>query len=191
MAVTRAARRRQRSGRVTGSVALLTAASAFVAGALAVGSARVSQAALVAVLVAAWATLRIMWTDVLAVRHEHALDRSRTARAAANLARRRAAQNDAFVTSMTDLLAVSRRTAHEMANAAATALQQKAQLEVQVQAERRRAADDAARIAALEREVEALAAEAELHRTGVSDLMSFEERVRRASTVDAQDRRLA
>lgn len=192
MAVTRSPqRRRQRSIAVTVAIALLSAATAVLAGAFVAAPNALLRLALVAVLIMAWAALRIMWTAILAARFEHAAERSEAARAATNLAARRAAQNAEFVATMSERLATSRRTALDLTNAAAEAQHQAAQLGIQLRAEERHASQRTERIAELEAEIESLLAEADLHRAGLTDLMSFEERVKRASTAGADDRRLA
>jgi hypothetical protein len=192
MAVTRSPqRRRQRSSAVTVAIVLFSAATAILAGAFLVVTTPLLRLALVAALIMGWAALRIVWTEILAARFEHATERSEAARAATNLAARRAAQNAEFVATMNARLAMSRRTALDLTNAAAEAQHQAAQLGIQFRAEQRRASERTERIAELENEIESLLADAEFHRAGLTDLMSFEERVKRASTVEADDRRLA
>lgn len=192
MAVTRSPqRRRQRSIAVTVAIALFSTATAVLGGAFLAAPNALLRLALVAVLILGWAALRIMWTAILAARFEHAAERSEAARAATNLAARRAAQNAEFVATMNERLATSRRTALDLTNAAAEAQHQAAQLGIQLRAEERRASERTVRIAELEDEIQSLLAEAELHRAGLTDLMSFEERVKRASTAEADDRRLA
>jgi len=192
MAVTRSPqRRRQRSIAVTVAIALFSAATAVLAGAFLVVTTPLLRLALVAVLIMGWAALRIMWTEILTARFEHAAERSEAARAATNLAARRTAQNAEFVATMNERIAMGRRTALDLTNAAAEAQHQAAQLGIQLRAEERRASERTERIAELENEIESLLADAEFRRGGLTDLMSFEERVKRASTVEADDRRLA
>ena len=196
MAVTRSPqRRRQRSVAVTVAIGLSAAAALLICAALAVGASPemsgLARLALIAALIMGWVALRIMWTEILAARFEHAAERSEAARAATTLAARRAAQNAEFVATMNERLASSRRVAQEMTNAAADAQHQAAQLGLRLRAEQRRSSQLAQRIAELDDELRSVAAEAELHRAGVADLMSFEERVKRASTAEADDRRLA
>lgn len=192
MAVNRSPqRRRQRSVAVTVAIALTSAASAVLAAAFVFVITPLLRLALVAVLILGWAALRIMWTEILAARFEHAAERSEAARAATNLAAQRAVQNAEFVATMNERLATSRRAALDLTNAAAEAQHQAAQLGIQLRAEERRASERTERIAELEAEIESLLAEADLHRAGLTDLMSFEERVKRASTVEADNRRLA
>ena len=192
MAVTRSPqRRRQRSIAVTVAMALFSAATAVLLGAFLAAPTALLRLGLVAVAIMGWAALRIMWTEILAARFEHAAERSEAARAATSLASRRAAQNAEFVATMNARLATSRRTALDLTNAAAEAQHQAAQLAIQLRAEERRAGERANRIAELEAQIESLLVEADIHRAGLTDLMSFEERVKRASTVEADDRRLA
>lgn len=192
MAVTRSPqRRRQRSLAVTIAIALSSAATAVLAGAFVFVTTPLLRLALVAALIMGWAALRLMWTEILAARFEHAAERSEAARADTKLASRRAAQHAEFVATMNTRLTASRRTALDLTSAAAEAQHQAAQLRIQLRAEERRASERTERIAELEADIHSLLAEAELHRAGLTDVMSFQERVKRASTVDADDRRLA
>jgi hypothetical protein len=184
-------RRRPRSIAVTVAIALFSAASAVLAGAFVAAPSALLRLGLVAVLIMGWAALRVMWTEILAARFEHAAERSEAARAATSLASHRAAQNAAFVATMNARLATVRRTASDLTNAAAEAQHQAAQLGIQLRTEERRAGERTDRIAELEAQIESLLVEADIHRAGLTDLMSFEERVKRASTVEADDRRLA
>ena len=73
------ARRRQRSVRVTVAVFLLAVATVAVLAALPTQSPALLSVAAVAALVLGWAALRIVWTEVLQSRREHATDRAATA----------------------------------------------------------------------------------------------------------------
>lgn len=192
MAVTRSPqRRRQRSIRVTIAVLLLTVGTALGLAALVVSGTGFLQAALVTTVVLGWVASRLMWTEILTGRREHSADRSLTSREAANLAAMRAAQNDRFVAVMTARMVSSRRTVQDLAHAVSVSQHKAAQLELQARTEQRRADANATRIAELQQELADATAAAELHRTGLSDLMSFEDRVKQASTARVEDRRLA
>ena len=72
-------RRRQRSVRVTVAVVLLTVATLAVLAALPTQSPVLLSISAVAALVLGWAALRIVWTEVLQSRRDHAADRASTA----------------------------------------------------------------------------------------------------------------
>ena len=94
-------RRRQRSVRITVAVIVLSAATALVAGAVAVGGAGLVAASAVAALLCGWAALRIMWSVILQGRHEHSADRAELARTYRQLFAERAVENDAHMKAMT------------------------------------------------------------------------------------------
>ena len=89
-------RRRQRSVRLIVAVTVLSAATALVAGALAIGGGRLLAAAAVVALLGGWAGLRIVWSVVLQSRHEHSADRAELARTYRQLFAERAAENHAY-----------------------------------------------------------------------------------------------
>jgi hypothetical protein len=105
-------RRRQRSVRVTVSVALLSLASAVVVVALPTQSPFWLSLSSVLAIALSWAALRIMWTEVLQSRRENAADRAAAASAYRSLFSQRAAEHAEFTTAMTERLAeahISRR----------------------------------------------------------------------------------
>jgi hypothetical protein len=105
-------RRRQRSVRVTVSVALLSVASGVVVVALPTQSPFWLSLSSVLALALSWAALRIMWTEVLQSRRENAADRAAAASAYRSLFSQRAAEHAEFTTAMTERLAeahISRR----------------------------------------------------------------------------------
>lgn len=206
MAVNRTPqRRRQRSVRVTVAVALLALATAVVVAALAVRSTVVLSIALVAVLVLGWAALRIMWTEITESRREHAADRAAAAHAYKSLFSRRAAEHAEFTSAMTERLATSHKTLHEMEGVAVAAERRAAQLELesekdaarieelaaQVGVEQQRADENALRVSELEGRIQTLAAESESRGADLSDLMEFEDKVTTANTADAEIRKPA
>src|SRR5680860_2515 len=105
-------RRRQRSVRVSVSVALLSVATATVLASLPAQSPLWLSLASVMALVLSWGALRIMWTEVLQSRRENAADRAAAAAAYRSLFSVRAAEHAEFTTAMTERLAeahISRR----------------------------------------------------------------------------------
>jgi hypothetical protein len=107
-------RRRQRSVRVTVSVALLSVATAAVLIALPTQSALWLSVASVLALALAWAALRIMWTEVLQSRRENSADRAAAAAAYRNLFSLRAAEHAEFTTAMTERLAEAHLSQREL-----------------------------------------------------------------------------
>ncbi|MCW2781070.1 MAG: putative multidomain rane protein [Marmoricola sp.] len=86
---------------------LLCAATIAVIASIPTQSALVLSGSSVASLVLAWAALRMMWTEVLVSRREHALDRAQAAGAYRSLFTERAAEHAEFTSSMTERLAES------------------------------------------------------------------------------------
>ena len=117
MAARTPARRRQRSVRVTVSVALLALGTVLVVAALPTRSFVWTGAAAVVALGCAWAALRMMWTEVLQSRRENAVDRAAAASAYRTLFSRRAAEHAEFTTAMTERLAEAQQTVHELEGA--------------------------------------------------------------------------
>ena len=107
-------RRRQRSVRVTVSVALLSVATVAVLASLPTQSALWLSLASVTALVLSWAALRIMWTEVLQSRRENAADRAAAATAYRNLFSVRAAEHAEFTTAMTERLAEAHLSQREL-----------------------------------------------------------------------------
>jgi hypothetical protein len=107
-------RRRQRSVRVTVSVALLSVATAAVVLALPTQSPFWLSAGSVLAMALSWAALRIMWTEVLQSRRENATDRAATASAYRDLFSLRAAEHAEFTTAMTERLAEAHLTQREL-----------------------------------------------------------------------------
>jgi hypothetical protein len=107
-------RRRQRSVRVTVSVALLSTATVAVLASLPAQSPLWLSLASVAALALAWAALRIMWTEVLQSRRENAADRAAAAAAYRTLFGVRAAEHAEFTTAMTERLAEAHISQREL-----------------------------------------------------------------------------
>jgi septal ring factor EnvC (AmiA/AmiB activator) len=87
--------------RITVAVIVLCAATALVAGAVAVGGGGLVAASAVVALLCGWAGLRIMWSVVHQARHEHSADRAELARTYRQLFAERAVENDAHTKAMT------------------------------------------------------------------------------------------
>jgi hypothetical protein len=171
------ARRRQRSVRVTVAVSLLAVATVAVLAALPTQSPALLSTAAVTALVLGWASLRIVWTEVLQSRREIASDRAATATAYKSLFSERAAEHAEFTTAMTERLAEANQTLHEYEAALAQSHWQTA--EALNRAELAESAHAAAlvRVAELERSIELLRAD-EL----VEDLVAFDEKIAQASS---------
>jgi hypothetical protein len=160
MAVSRTpARRRQRSVRVTVAVVLLSVATVGVLAALPTQSPVLLSASSVGALLLGWASLRIVWTEVLQSRRENAADRAAAASAYKSLFSLRAAEHAEFTTAMTERLAESNLSVRELQGALVQAQRQAA--DVMVRAESAESARDAAqqRVGELEESIEVLRAE--------------------------------
>jgi hypothetical protein len=107
-------RRRQRSVRVTVSVALLSVASLAVLASLPTQSPLWLSLASVTAIALSWGALRIMWTEVLQSRRENAADRAAAAAAYRNLFSVRAAEHAEFTTAMTERLAEAHLSQREL-----------------------------------------------------------------------------
>ena len=193
MAVSRTpARRRQRSVRVTVAVAFLSVATVGVLLALPTQSPVLLSASSVGALLLGWSALRIMWTEVLQSRRENAADRAAAASAYKSLFSLRAAEHAEFTTAMTERLAESNLSVHELQGELVQAQRQVA--DAMVRAESAETSLDRARqrVGELEESIEVLHAEraaeeadalasweaeggGEPARGSVDDLVSWEE----------------
>jgi hypothetical protein len=160
MAATRTpARRRQRSVRVTVAVVLLSVATVGVLAALPTQSPVLLSTSSVGALVLGWASLRIVWTEVLQSRRENAADRAAAASAYKSLFSLRAAEHAEFTTAMTERLAESNLSVRELQGELVQA--QRHAADARVRAEAAESALDSAqgRIGELEESIEVLRAE--------------------------------
>lgn len=107
------ARRRQRSVRVTVAVALMGMATVLVAATLAVSSPLLSVPGGVLVVALGWAAVRMMWTEVLESRREHAAERARLARDYRVVVEQACEEHAEFRATMTDRLASAHMTMRE------------------------------------------------------------------------------
>ena len=191
-------RRRQRSVRVTVAVSLLAVATVAVLAALPTQSAAVLSASSVTALVLGWAALRIVWTEVLQSRREHATDRAATASAYRSLFSDRAAEHAEFTTVMTERLAESNTSIHELRAALVNAQRQSTELAARADAAESGFASALIRVAELERSIDLLRAEQDeseqdeseqgedvdlgiTERGSLDDLVAFDEKIARAS----------
>jgi hypothetical protein len=108
------ARRRQRSVRVTVAVLLLSAATLGVLLALPTQSPVLLSVSAVGAILLGWAALRMTWTEVLQSRRENAADRAAAANAYRSLFSVRAAEHAEFTTAMTERLAESNLSMHQL-----------------------------------------------------------------------------
>ena len=160
MAVSRTpARRRQRSVRVTVAVVLLSVASVGVLLALPTQSPVVLSASSVAGLMFGWASLRIMWTEVLQSRRENAADRAAAASAYKSLFSLRAAEHAEFTTAMTERLAESNLSVHELQGELVRARREAADALVRTESAEKIRDAARARVGELEESIEVLRAE--------------------------------
>jgi hypothetical protein len=107
-------RRRQRSVRVSVAAALLAAASLLTVGALAAGQVLALVIAATLATVCGWAAFRILHTELLEQRRQHARDRAAQADAFGVLFAHRSAEHAAFVAAMGERLAAATREVREL-----------------------------------------------------------------------------
>ena len=160
MAVPRTpARRRQRSVRVTVSVVLLSVATVGVLLALPTQQPAMLSVSAVAALVLGWASLRIMWTEVLQSRRENAADRAAAAAAYRSLFSLRAAEHAEFTTAMTERLAESNLSVRELQGALVQSQRQVADAVVRAESAQKSLEEAQTRVTELEESLEAARAE--------------------------------
>lgn len=155
------ARRRQRSVRVTVAMVLLSVATAGVLLALPTQEPVLLSASSVLALSLGWASLRIMWTEVLQSRRENAADRAAAATAYKSLFSLRAAEHAEFTTAMTERLAESNLSVHELQGEVVRAQRQAADAVVRAEAAERSLDDARDRVSELEQSIEVLRSERE------------------------------
>jgi hypothetical protein len=153
------ARRRQRSVRLTVSVGMLAAATAGVLAALPTQSPVLLSVSAVTAIVLAWAAVRIMWTEVLQSRREHAADRAATASAYRSLFSERAAEHAEFTTAMTERLAESNLSVRELQGELVQAQRQAAEAQLRAESSEQTLDQARVRVGQLERSIEMLRAE--------------------------------
>lgn len=158
---TPARRRRQRSVRVTVAVALLSVATVGVLAALPTQSPVLLSVSAVTALVLAWASVRIMWTEVLQSRRENAVDRAATASAYKSLFSERAAEHAEFTTAMTERLAESNLSVRELQGELVQAQRQAAEAMLRADSSEQTLEHARDRVSQLERSIEMLRAERE------------------------------
>lgn len=181
-------RRRQRSVRVTVAVTLLAVATAAVLLSLPTQSPALLSASAVAALVLGWAALRIMWTEVLQSRREHAADRASTATAYRTLFSERAAEHAEFTTAMTERLAESTTSMHELRGLLEQAQREVGTLRVRAESAESSQAAALVRVAELVRSIDMLREEQDeldvldgVAPGSVDDLIAFDEKIAQAS----------
>ena len=155
------ARRRQRSVRVTVAMVLLSVATAGVLLALPTQEPVMLSASSVLALSLGWASLRIMWTEVLQSRRENAADRAAAATAYKSLFSLRAAEHAEFTTAMTERLAESNLSVHELQGEVVRAQRQAADAVVRAEAAERSLDEARDRVGELEQSIEMLRSERE------------------------------
>ena len=155
------ARRRQRSVRVTVAMVLLSVATAGVLLALPTQEPVMLSASSVLALSLGWASLRIMWTEVLQSRRENAADRAAAATAYKSLFSLRAAEHAEFTTAMTERLAESNLSVHELQGEVVRAQRQAADAVVRAEAAERSLDVARGRVGELEQSIGVLRSERE------------------------------
>lgn len=183
-------RRRQRSVRVTVAVSLLSVGTLAVLAALPTQSPVVLSISSVLALALGWAALRIVWTEVLQSRRENATDRAATANAYRSLFSERAAEHAQFTTVMTERLAESNTSVHELQAAVVQARREAAEVAVRADTAESAFASALIRVAELERSIDVLRDEREAELAllseepaagSVDDLLAFDQKIAAAS----------
>jgi hypothetical protein len=108
------ARRRQRSVRVTVAAALLACATVLTVGAVAAGQVLALVVAATLATLCGWAAFRILHTELLEERRQHARDRAAQADAFRILFTHRSAEHAAFVAAMSERLTAATREVREL-----------------------------------------------------------------------------
>jgi hypothetical protein len=143
------------------AVVLLSVATVGVLATLPTQSPVLLSASSVLALVLGWASLRIMWTEVLQSRRENAADRAAAASAYKSLFSLRAAEHAEFTTAMTERLAESNLSVHELRGALVQAQRQAADALVRAESAEQILDDARQRVGELEQSIELLHAERE------------------------------
>jgi chromosome segregation ATPase len=177
---------------VTVAVILLSVATVAVLGALPTQSPVLLSVSSVVGMVFSWASLRIMWTEVLQSRRENTADRAAAATAYKSLFSLRAAEHAEFTTAMTERLAESNLSVHELQGELVKAKRQLAESVGRTEAAEKWLTSTRERISQLEQAIEMLQAEraaeeadalasweaegGEPARGSVADLISWDEK---------------
>src|SRR4051812_693934 len=181
-----AARRRQRSVRVSVAVALLASGTLLTVGALAAGTVVALAVAATLATVCGWAAFRILHSELLEERHEHARARAAQADAFRALFTHRSHEHAAFVTAMGERLAAATREVRELEGTLWLSECRALEAEDRVRREARAGDQARARVAELEVALAIRSAEAADELAGwsadsadldtVVDLLAWEER---------------
>jgi TolA-binding protein len=140
---------------------LLSVATAGVLLALPTQEPVMLSASSVLALALGWASLRIMWTEVLQSRRENAADRAAAATAYKSLFSLRAAEHAEFTTAMTERLAESNLSVHELQGEVVRAQRQAADAVVRAETAERSLDEARDRVGELEQSIEMLRSERE------------------------------
>jgi septal ring factor EnvC (AmiA/AmiB activator) len=146
----------------------------------------------VTALLLGWAALRIVWTEVLQSRREHAADRAATAGAYRSLFTERAAEHAEFTTVMTERLAESNSSIYELQAALVKTQRTSVALAARAETAESRFASALVRVAELERSIDMLRAEREAaagsefslvveDRGTLDDLIAFDDKLAQAA----------
>jgi hypothetical protein len=146
---------------VTVAVVLLSTATVGVLLSLPTQSPVLLSASAVGALALGWASLRIMWTEVLQSRRENAADRAAAASAYKSLFSLRAAEHAEFTTAMTERLAESNISVRELQGELVQAQRQAADALVRAESAEQTLGTARARVSELEQSIEVLRAERE------------------------------
>jgi Skp family chaperone for outer membrane proteins len=198
-----AARRRQRSVRVTVAVALLCLATLVVVLTLPAQSPVWLSFSSVFALLCGATSSRIVYTELLQSRQEAATDRAAQAQAYRRMFNERAAEHAEFTTTMTDRLAARDKSIQELEGTIVLAEARAIEAETRVKRESRRANEAQELVAQLQEQLEIRKAEqadelatwegwdGALDVETVVDLLAWEEKVQSNATDSQDDRKHA
>ena len=141
------------------AVVLLSVATVGVLLALPTQSPVLLSASSVLALALGWAALRIMWTEILQSRREHAADRAAAAGAYKSLFSLRAAEHAEFTTAMTERLAESNLSIHELEGSLVLAQRQAAEARLRAESSEGTLSTLRQRVEELEQSIEVLRAQ--------------------------------
>lgn len=191
-------RRRQRSVRVTVAVSLLCLSTLLVTGALLVGSRWAAVTASVLVLLAGWASVRILVNEIAQTRRDAARDRAKQAQAYRAIFTQRVTEHDNFAASMTERVSARDSEILELQDTIGVTAGLAAEARAQVRAESQRAVQLQDRLEELTRELEDERADADslacwdgTDAPTVVDMLAWEERASASSESHPRTRKQA
>ncbi|MGI9155262.1 MAG: hypothetical protein ACR2FG_01280 [Marmoricola sp.] len=134
-------RRKARSARITGALAILAVATLLVGGSLFTGDPMVLGIAGMLGVVGGWVAVQLAWSSVLESRYEHAVDRTRLARTYRGLFAERAVEQHEFVAVLAGRLATRDLAIHDLRGSLVVVEMRAVEAETSLSTYRRRLTD--------------------------------------------------